>query len=165
MSSHPYLPVLLRLSGGGDGHIRGAATTLARQADACQTNIARENDATGHVVPGIALVLLHDRELHAIDEQQLIEGEPQSLGNQYVDFNQRHAAGVVSAQGAVARPVAGETLPEVLRQSRVLGLTPGLVGKTKVVDLIPQRSKVGCEAIKSEIAAGEFRGQIYAWQL
>jgi hypothetical protein len=64
---------LLRPSGVSDGHVGGAATALARQADTDQALAVGEDDAAGHVVPGVALVALHDRELDAVDEQQFVE--------------------------------------------------------------------------------------------
>ena len=80
------------------------------------------------VVPGVALVLLHHRELHAVDQQQFVQRQAQGLGHQHVDLHQRHAAGVVGAQGAVALPVGVRSGEEVLRQARVVGLAPAAVG-------------------------------------
>ncbi len=59
------------------------------------------------VVPGVALVALHHRELHAVDKQQFFQREAEGLGRQHVDFHQGHAAGVVAAQGAGAGPGRG----------------------------------------------------------
>ncbi len=83
--------------GGGDAGFGGGAAAFAGQADADQAFAVGEDDATLDVVPGVALVALHDRELHAVDELQFVEREAQGLGDQHVDFNQGHAAGVVAA--------------------------------------------------------------------
>ena len=77
---------------------------LAREADTYQALADGEDDAAVHVVPGVPLVLLHDRELHAVDQQQFVQRQPQGLGHQHVDLHQRHAAGVVGPQSAVALP-------------------------------------------------------------
>ena len=129
----------------------GGAATLARQTNAYQAFAVGEDDAAGGVVPGVALVALHDGELHAVDEQQLVQRQAQGLGHQHVDFDQGHAAGVVAAQGAIARPGAGERGPEIVRQARVARLAPALVGKVQVIDLLPQRGVVGGEANKGKI--------------
>jgi hypothetical protein len=42
-------------------------TTLARQADAHEALTIGEDGAAVDVVPGVALVLRHDRELHAVN--------------------------------------------------------------------------------------------------
>lgn len=115
--------------GGGIGDVGGGAAAFARQADADEALADGEDDAAGHVVPGVALVALHDRELDAVDEQQFVEGEAEGLGDQHVDFDECHAAGVIGSEGAVALPVGGELGEEILRQARVGGLTPGLGGE------------------------------------
>jgi hypothetical protein len=40
---------------------------------------------------------LHDRELDAVDELQFVERKAEGLGDQHVDFDQGHAAGIVAA--------------------------------------------------------------------
>ncbi len=61
--------------GGGEAGFGRGAPTFAGKADADQAFAVGEDDAPGDVIPGVALVALHDRELHAVDEQQLVEGE------------------------------------------------------------------------------------------
>ncbi|MFT4101020.1 MAG: hypothetical protein QM674_08300 [Burkholderiaceae bacterium] len=43
------------------------------------------------VVPGVALVALHHRELGAVDQQRLFECQAEGLGNQHADLDQGHA--------------------------------------------------------------------------
>ena len=140
--------------GGGDAGAGGGAAAFARQAYAYQALAVGEDDAAGGVVPGVALVALHDGELHAVDEQQLVQRQAQGLGHQHVDFDQGHAAGVVAAQGAIAHPGAGERGPEIVRQARVAGLAPALVGKVQVIDLFPEWGVVGGEAVEGQGARG-----------
>ncbi len=129
--------------GDGDAGFGGGAAAFAGQAYSYQAFAVGENDAALDVVPGVALVAFHDRELHAVDEQQFVEREAQGLGDQHVNFDQGHAAGVIAAQSAVAGPVAGEISPECLRQARVVGLAPALFGEGQVEDLFPQGGVVG----------------------
>ena len=81
--------------GGGDAGFGCGAPAFAGQADADQAFAVGENDAPGDVIPGVALVALHDGELHAVDEQQFVEREAQRLRHQHIDFHQGHASGVV----------------------------------------------------------------------
>ena len=55
--------------GGGDDGGGFLAGAFARQADADEAFGIGEDDAAVEVVPGVALVLLHHRELHAVDQQ------------------------------------------------------------------------------------------------
>jgi hypothetical protein len=71
------------------------------------------------------------------------------LGDQYVDFDQRHAAGVVGSEGAVALPFGREFGEEILRQARVVGLAPALGGEVGGEDFSPERGVVGGEAVQS----------------
>ncbi len=61
--------------GGGDAGFGCGASAFAGQADADQAFAVGEDDAPMDVIPGVALVALHDGELHAVDEQQLVERE------------------------------------------------------------------------------------------
>ena len=61
------------------------------------------------VVPSVALVLAHHRELHAVDGQQLFERQAERLGGEDVDFDQCLAASVVAAQCAVSLPLRRES--------------------------------------------------------
>jgi hypothetical protein len=100
------------------------------------------------VVPRVALVLLHDGELHAVNQQQLFQRQAQGLGHQDVDLHQRHAAGVVGAQGTVALPGGREAGEEVLRQARVVGVASALLGEVRREDLGPQGGVVGGQAVE-----------------
>ena len=131
----------------------GGAGGFAGQADADEAFAVGEDDAAGGVVPGVALVALHDGELHAVDKQQFVQRQAQGLGDQHIDFDHGHAAGVVAAQGAIARPGAGERRPKIVRQARVARLAPALVGKVQVIDLLPQRGVVGGKATQCNRSA------------
>ena len=48
--------------------------------------------------------LVQDGELDAVDGAQLVEGEAEGHGGEYVDFDEGLAAGVVGAEGDVAGP-------------------------------------------------------------
>ena len=51
------------------------------EADAGEALAGGEDDAAVLVVPGVAFVLLHHRELHAVDGDQFFEGELEGLGH------------------------------------------------------------------------------------
>lgn len=137
--------------GGDDGAFGVLAVGLAGQADADQAFAGGEDDAAGGVVPGVALVLAHDGELHAVDGQQFVQRQAQGLGGEDVDFHQRLAAGVVAAQGVVALPVRGEIGEEVLRQARV-GAGPTTLLEFGLPAGLPEIGVVGGEAVESERA-------------
>ena len=59
--------------GGGNSSFWGGASAFAGQTHADQTFAVGENDAPMDVIPGVALVALHNGELHSVDEQQLVE--------------------------------------------------------------------------------------------
>jgi hypothetical protein len=132
-----------------DAGFRDGAAALARQADADHALADRKHDAASDVVPSIPLIALHDRKLHAVDQQQFLQRQAERLRHQDVDFDQCHAASEVASQGATAGPGAGEILPEVLRQAGVVGLAPLLVGEGEVVDFFPEDGVVGGEAVEA----------------
>ena len=72
---------------------------LAREAHAGEALGGGEDDAAVGVVPGVGLVLAHDRELDSVDGEELVKGEAESLGGENVDLDQRLAAGVVGTEG------------------------------------------------------------------
>jgi hypothetical protein len=59
-----------------------SAFAFAREADAAEPLAVGEDDAAIHVVSGVALVLLHHRELHAVDGDQFIECEAEGRSHQ-----------------------------------------------------------------------------------
>jgi len=65
--------------GQGDGLIFFAE--FARQADTDQALGVGEDDTAIDVIPSITLVALHHRELHAVDQNQLFQGQLECLGH------------------------------------------------------------------------------------
>src|SRR5690554_476094 len=65
---------------------------LAGQANADEALAGGEDDAAVLVIPGIGLVLAHHRELHAVDGEQLFQGEAEGLGDEDINLHQRLAA-------------------------------------------------------------------------
>ena len=106
-----------------------SAFAFAGEADATEALAVGEHDAAIPVVPGVAFVLLHHRELHAIDGDQFIEGEAEGLGHQHIDLHQGLAAGVVGAQGAIALPGGGEVGEEILGEAGIIVLGPTLMAE------------------------------------
>ena len=73
-------------------------------ADARQPLGAGPGDAAIAVIPGARLVFLEHGEVNAVDLDQLVKGQAELLGHQYVDFDQRHPAGKFGAEAGVADP-------------------------------------------------------------
>ena len=69
-----------------DGAFAVGAAGLARQADADQAPELGEDDTAVDVIPSIALIALHYRELHAVDQQQFVQREAQRLRHQHINF-------------------------------------------------------------------------------
>ena len=86
---------------------------LAGQADAGQALGDGEDDAAVGVVPGVGLVLAHDRELHAVDGEQLVERQAEGEGGENVDLDERLAASEIGAEGHVAVPRRRQRIPVV----------------------------------------------------
>jgi hypothetical protein len=110
--------------GQGEGDLGVFLAALAGEADADEALAAGEDDAAVEVIPGAALVALHHRELDTVDELQHLQREAEFPRHQHVDLPQRHAPGVVAAQGAVPLPSGREVAEEVLRQARVVRKNP-----------------------------------------
>ena len=91
----------VRLNDGAFGII---AASLAWQPYTNKPLAGSKDDAAIGIVPGVALVLAHDRKLDTIDGQQLGQGKTKRLGSKNIDFDQGLPAGVVAAQGAVTLP-------------------------------------------------------------
>ena len=77
-------------------------------------------DAAARVIPGVAFVLLHHRELHAVDGDQFFQAEAEGLGYQHINLNQGLAASIIPAQCAIARPGWGETGKELIGEAGIL---------------------------------------------
>ena len=59
--------------------VRYTPFALPREANAAEALAGGEDDAAIAVVPGVAFVLLHHRELHAVDGDQFFEDELDGL--------------------------------------------------------------------------------------
>lgn len=114
-----------------------ALAGLAWQADADQAFAGGEDDTTIGVVPSVSLVLAHDRELYAVDGQQLIQGQAEGLSGEYVDFHQCLTAGVIAAQSAVALPFGGELSKEILRQAEIVA-GPAVLLERRLPTITPE---------------------------
>jgi hypothetical protein len=87
-----------------DLFVGSSAFALAGEADAGEALAGGEDDAAVLVVVGVAFVLLHHGELHAVDGDQFIEGKIEGLVHQHIDLHQGLAAGVVGPEGAIPLP-------------------------------------------------------------
>jgi len=126
-----------------------AVCSFPGEADAGEALGAGEDDAAFLIVPGIGLVLAHDRELDAVDGFQFFQGKPQGHGGEDIDFHQGLAAGIVGAQGTVAVPGGGEVLEKGVGQAGVV-LGPAVVSEIILPAFLPEFGVVGCEAGESE---------------
>jgi len=88
-------------------------------------------------VEGVALVLAEDRELDAIDSQQLIECETKGLRDEDVDLEEGLAALEVGAQRRAPGPLGSESLEPVLIETRI-GLRPAQFTKLRSVAHAPE---------------------------
>ena len=70
-----------------DLFVGASAFAFAGEADAGEALAGGEHNAAVLVVPGVAFVLLHHGELHAVDGDQFIEAEAEGLGHQHVDLH------------------------------------------------------------------------------
>ena len=131
------------------GLVDATARPLPREAHTRQPLAGCEDDAAIAVVPGVAFVLLHHRELHAVDGDQFIEGELEGLGHQHIDLHQGLAAGVIGSQGAVALPGGGEVGEEAVGQAGIL-FGPALCAEGVVPALAPEVGVVGGEAVEGK---------------
>lgn len=101
--------------------------TFAGESDADESFAGGEDDASVFVVVGFPFVLLHDGELDAVDGDEFVEGESESHCSEYVNFDEGLATGVVGAEGAVALPLGGEVVEEVVIEARIVGFAPGVL--------------------------------------
>jgi len=101
------------------------------------------------VVPGVAFVLLHHRELHAVDGDQFIKAELEGLGHQHIDLHQGLAAGVIGAQGAIALPGGGVVAEEAVGQAGIV-FGPALLLEGVVPEFAPEIGVVGGEAVEAQ---------------
>ena len=129
---------------------------LSGQADADEALAGGEDDAAVLVIPGVGFVLAHHRELHAVDGEQLFQGEAQGLGDEDVDLHQRLAASVVAAQGVMALPLGGEVGEEVPRQGavgNVIGGSPLLLTESLLPVGLPKVCVMTSHAAKCQLTA------------
>jgi hypothetical protein len=124
---------------------------FAGESDAGEALAVGEHDAAIHVVPGVAFVLLHHRELHAVDGDQFFEGELEGLGHQHIDLHQGLAAGVIGAQCAIALPGGGEVGEEGVGEAGIL-FSPALLAEGFIPAFAPKIGVVGGEAVEGESA-------------
>ena len=110
---------------------------LARQAHAGQALGRGEDDTAVAVVPGIGLVLAHDRELDTVDGLQLLQAQAQGPGHQHVYLHQGLPPGIVRAQGALPLPVGCQAAKK-LSGRRASPLEPGLLRHLFREALLPQ---------------------------
>src|SRR5690606_12545520 len=89
-----------------DAYRRGIAAAFAGQTYTRQAFAIGKRKAAVDVVPGLAFIALHHGELDAVDKQQLFQCQAEFLGDKDVDFDQSHAAGVITTQGAASGPGA-----------------------------------------------------------
>ncbi len=122
---------------------------FAGESDTAEALAVGEDDAAIHVVPGVPLVLLHHRELHAEDGDQFIEGEPEGLGHQHIDLHQGLAADIVGAQSAFALPGGGEVAEEAVGQAGIV-FGPALLAEAVIPAFAPEIGVMGGEAVEGE---------------
>ena len=108
-----------------------------------------EYDAAVLIIPGVCLVLAHDRELDPVDGFQLLHGQAQSHGRKHIDLHQRLATGIVCAQGAVPVPLLRQVAEKGVGQAGI-GLGPGVGGEGVMPAGGPEGGVLGGEACESQ---------------
>ena len=94
-------------------------TALRGRPDAGESLGISEDDAAVGVVLAVGLVLAQDRELDAVDGQELVEGQAEGDGGEDVDLDEGLPAGVVGAEGVFPPPFGSEG-GEVVGQSGIV---------------------------------------------
>jgi hypothetical protein len=84
------------------------APLRAGHAHAAEAAVDGEHNLAALVVEGLALVLLQHGELHAVDEQQLVQGHVQRERGQRVELDEGLPALEGGAQRGVPGPLGGE---------------------------------------------------------
>ncbi len=87
------------------GQVADAVPVGAVETHAGQALAAGEHDVAPLVVPGVVFVLLQHRELHAVDQDQLLQRQTQSHGRDHVDLYQSLTTLIPVAQRRAPRPL------------------------------------------------------------